>query len=96
MVVLFAVLAAWVLLPCVGEAREWIKQGEEKFQFYGGAFFPAFDTSLRVDNKTLGEGTDVNLEDDLNFDESETTFYVSGYWRFASRHRVGVGFFRFS
>ncbi|MBW1818802.1 MAG: hypothetical protein JRJ60_16810 [Deltaproteobacteria bacterium] len=95
-VVLLAVLAAWVLLPCAGEAREWIKQGEEKFQFYGGAFFPAFDTSLRVDNKTLGEGTDVNLEDDLNFDESETTFYVSGYWRFASRHRVGVGFFRFS
>ena len=48
--VLLFVLAMWVLVPGTVQGADWIKPGEEKFFFEGGAFFPAFDTQLRVDS----------------------------------------------
>ncbi len=94
--VLLFILATWALVPGTVQAADWIKQGEEKFYFEGGAFFPAFDTKVRVDNKNISEGSDVDLENDLDFKSRETTFHLGGYWRFFSRHRIGLAYLRFS
>lgn len=76
-------------------AADWIKFGEERFKLGGGVFLPSFDTRLRVDNNTIGDGTGVDLENDLGFSSDETTFWVGGYWRFAAKHRIGAAYFQF-
>lgn len=76
-------------------AADWIKPGEERLKLGGGVFFPSFDTKLRVDDNTIGDGTGVDLEDDLGFSSSETTFWFGGYWRFAAKHRLSAGYFQF-
>ena len=86
---LFALIIVWgCLFPNDGKAEEWINPGDEKFCIVGGAFFPAFDTDLRVDNTNLGMGNEIDLQDDLGFSDTQTTGYVSGWWRFAPRHRI--------
>jgi len=93
---LFAfVLICGCLFPNTGKAGEWINPGEERFLFVGGVFLPSFDNSVRVDNANLGIGDEIDLQDDLGFDDSQTTFYGSAFWRFFPRHRLGVGYFRF-
>lgn len=78
-----------------GGATEFIKPGEERFFLAAGAFLPSFDTRLRVDNKELGIGDEVDLEKDLGLNEEETVFWGSGYWRFASCHRLSLSYFQF-
>ena len=93
---LFALVLIWgCLVPNDGKAEEWINPGEERFHFVGGVFLPALDTSVRVDNTNVGIGNEINLQDDLGFDDSQTTVYGNGYWRFSPRHRIGAGYFRF-
>jgi hypothetical protein len=85
------ILLIALFLPTTGLTEEWIKPGEERLKLGGGVFLPSFDTKLRVDNKTLGAGTGVNLEDDLGYSSDETTFWVGGNWRFATKHRFFAG-----
>jgi hypothetical protein len=93
---LFAVVFIWgCLVPDNGKAEEWINPGDEKFYIVGGAFLPAIDTDLRVDNTSLGMGNEIDLQDDLGFSDTQTTGYVNSWWRFAPRHRLGAGYFRF-
>ncbi len=84
------------LFPTAGLAEEWIKPGEERFFLSGGVFLPSFDTNLSVDNKILGAGLNVDLEDDLGLKKDETTFWSSAYWRFAAKHRISVGYAQFN
>ena len=76
-------------------AADWIKPGEERFKLGGGVFLASLDTKLRVDDNTTGPGTEVDLEDDLGFSSSETTFWIGGYWRFAAKHRLSAGYYQF-
>ena len=93
---LFALVLIWgCLVPNAGEAGEWINPGEERFHFVGGLFLSTLGTSVRVDNANIGIGAEIDLENDLGFDSTQTTFYGSGYWRFFPRHRVGMSYFRF-
>ena len=93
---LFAFVLIWgFLVPNAGKAGEWINPGDERVYIVGGAFLPSFDSSVRVDNANIGNGTEIDLQDDLGFDDTQTTFYAMGYWRFFPRHRIGVGYFRF-
>ena len=87
-------LLSGTLLPNLAQAEDWIRFGEERFMLSGGAFLPSFDTTLRVDNRTLGIGDDVSLEDDLDVDDDESVYWIGGHWRFASRHRVALSYFR--
>lgn len=89
------ILVIGSFLSTVSIASDWIKPGEERFKFGAGVFLPSFDTKLRVDNNTIGTGTEVDLENDLGFSESETTFWLGGYWRFAAKHRLIAGYFQF-
>ena len=80
---LFVFALIWgCLFPNAAKAGECINPGEEHFKFIGGVFLPAFDRTVRVDNTTLGIGDEIDLEDDLGFDDTQTTFYGNGYWRF--------------
>jgi hypothetical protein len=90
------ILLIGCLMPVTSNAGDWIKPGEERFYLRGGAFLPAFDTKLRIDNETLGIGDEIDLQNDLGFDDTQTTFYGSVYWRFFPRHRIGLGYFQFN
>jgi hypothetical protein len=94
-IVLGIILVFGSSLPTAGLAADWIKPGEERLKLGGGVFFPSFDTKLRFDDTTTGTGTEVDLEDDLGFSSSETTFWVGGYWRFAAKHRFSAAYFQF-
>jgi hypothetical protein len=62
-----------------------------------GAFFTDRDTDTRIDaDATEDTGTDVNLEDDLGFDNSDTVFRLDAYWRFAEHHRIDLSAFDLS
>jgi len=67
MVVLLMVLIC-VAFTGTGIAGDYIKPGEEQFRLNAGAFLASFSTDLQVDGKTLGKGTETNLEDDLDLD----------------------------
>lgn len=94
-VFLLMVLLVWVAFTGTGIAGDWIKPGEERFQINAGVFLASFDTTLRVDSKVFGEGTEIGLEDDLDFDDKIYTYLLSGYWRFAKHHRLFAGYFLF-
>lgn len=90
---LFLLCAVW--LPDGSRAGEWINPGEETLIFTGGVFLPSFDTSARVDT-SLGLGTEIDLEDDLDLSSSETTFWGDVSWRFARKHRLSIAYFDFT
>ena len=72
-----------------------IKPGEERFSLGLGAVFNSWGTDVRLDNKNLGRGSDVNLKDDLGTDQDAASYYVAAEWRFAPRHRVGISYSQF-
>jgi hypothetical protein len=61
-----------------------------------GAFFTDRDSDTRIDADNGDTGSDVDLEDDLGFDKSDTVFRLDGYWRFAAHHRIDVSAFDLS
>lgn len=68
----------------------------DRFKLNLGAFIPYFNSNLRVDSKTLGQGDDLELEDRLGLDENITEFRVDGYYRFFERHRLQFGYYKLS
>lgn len=66
--------------------------GSEKFDIRPGAFWPSFDTDIRLDTPTE-TGTAINMEDDLGLSDNTTAFRLDGYWRAAPRHRIGVTYY---
>ena len=93
---LLVVLLMWATFTGTGMAGDWIKPGEETLKIDAGVFLSYFDTQLRVDNSnTLREGTSINLEDDLDYDDSSFTYLFGGYWRFAKHHRLYGAYFVF-
>ena len=69
--------------------------GKDTFRLNVGGFLPAIDSELNITSKSLGAGTTIDLEGDLGFDEDVTLAQVSGYWRFAKRHRLWAGYYAF-
>lgn len=72
--------------------------GEERLSVRAGAFLSAFDTRLRVDGteQERSRGTDVDLQDDLGVDHNKSAAWAALEWRFASRHRIGLSYSRFT
>lgn len=61
-----------------------------------GAFFTDRDSDTRIDAEAGDPGTDIDLEDDLGFDKSDTVFRLDAYWRFAAHHRIDFSAFDLS
>jgi hypothetical protein len=77
-------------------AQEVVRPGQEKWTIMLGAFLPAFETEMKVDNDQLGSGDNVNLADDLGVDQDESGGWFGVEWRFAPRHRLGFTYSRFT
>lgn len=67
----------------------------KRFQLSLGAQLIAeVDTVLRVDSETLGRGTEIDLEDDFDVDDSLFLGRIDAGWRFAKRHALDFSAFR--
>jgi len=63
-----------------------------RFKFTVGAFFPVNNTQVKV-GRNGNEGTEVDLEDDLGFAKSSTSFMGTFDWRISRRSRLGLEYF---
>lgn len=94
MQMLLLILGFTVLLPSAIQADNRIKPGEETFAISAGVFLPKIDSKISADNDILGIGDIIDLEDDLDLDENNNTFWGSAYWRFKPKHRLSVGYYQ--
>lgn len=60
-----------------------------------GAFVTDRDTSTRLDSAS-GEGTDLDLEEDLGLESSMSVARIAGYYWLTPRHRLDAGYFDLS
>ena len=77
-------------------AEEESLTGLDTFKLEAGVFLPAIDSNLKIKSKSIGEGTGIDLENDLGFDDTISIGRVGGYWRFAKRHRLNFGYYGFN
>ena len=84
-------LLAVLLVPAFSSAAN-----DSEFSISLGAFITDRDTDTRIDANISDSGTDIDLEDDLGFDKSDTVFRVDAYWRFARAHRLDASIFDLS
>ena len=67
----------------------------ERFKIMFGAFIiDRFDTTIRLDSRTVPIGTVIDLEDSFNVDASETVGRIDGFYRFNNRHRIDWTYYR--
>ena len=87
--------AALVLsLPALAEDdNHWMS--EDRIRLSLGGYFPKFDSELQISDDQ-GDGTRVNLEDDLGLDDSANSIRVEGHYRFSAKHRLMYSFFDMS
>jgi hypothetical protein len=66
----------------------------DKFLISAGTFLINFDTHARLDSEALGQGTDINFENDLGLTSNQTRFRLEGYWRMTDHQRLDfAGYF---
>lgn len=92
-------LATLAVLSCSAafgaQAQDSPAPRQARFELFGGAFLPAFNSDVRV-NEPGDLGSDIDLEDDLGVQQDETGFWVGFEWRIAERHRLGATYSRFT
>ena len=89
------VLVAALAAPTASQAAEDFGPGADRFRIAAGWYPSNFDTTVRVDNKKLNIGDEINLEKDLGLDDTSNAFYGSFYWRFKKKHRLKVSYYNF-
>jgi hypothetical protein len=80
-------------LPLVVHAQPMI--GSERASILVGSFITDRESNARLDSES-GEGTDLDLEDDLGLDSSMSVARLGGYLWFGRRHRFDVAYFDMS
>lgn len=65
---------------------------DDAFRLYAAWFLHASDAKLRVDGADIG--SELDLHDDLSVSKRDDTFQLGAEWRFAERHRLGIGYFK--
>lgn len=68
----------------------------DKFGVSLGWFFTDRETDTRFDSTIGSPGTDVDLEEELGLDKSDSAFRVDGYYRFAEKHQINFSVFDLS
>jgi hypothetical protein len=69
---------------------------DDRFSISLGAFITDRNTDARLDSAGLGTGTDLNFEDDLGLDTSDSLARLDGYYRFNQKHRLNFSVFDLS
>lgn len=90
---LAAVALAWSLPVLAENDNRWMS--EDRIRLSLGGYFPEFDSEVQISNN-LGNGTKVNLEDDLGLDDSGSSIRVEGHYRFNEKHRLMYSVFGMS
>ncbi len=60
-----------------------------------GVFITSRDTQTDFES-TLGGDNNVDMEDDLGLDSSDSVFRFEGFYRFATQHRIDISYFDLS
>ncbi len=68
----------------------------DRFSVSLGAFITNRDTDTRLDSDTLGTGTEIDFEEDIGLDRSDSVFRVDGHYRFRQKHRANFSVFDLS
>ena len=80
---------SFCLLPCALAANTGTdKLPWKTWEFALGGYLTTHDSTLRIDDSSTGTGTEIDLEDDLGFDQSIQTVRFDARWRFKPRHRA--------
>lgn len=64
---------------------------EPRVYLSAGFYFPDVNTSLRLDSR-IGIGTEIDLEDDLNFSENLAVFRAGGIIELGGRSQLAVSY----
>ncbi|UUW08221.1 hypothetical protein NLG42_19190 [Flavobacterium plurextorum] len=64
-----------------------------RFKVTAGAFFPVNNTQIEVGTNNGNRATEIDLEDDLGFSKSSSSFMGTFDWRISRRSRLGFEFF---
>ena len=97
----FVLLVACLLSqPVLADQREQEKASGpwERFSFTLGGFFADLSSDVRIGSKTLGVGTDIDVEDALGLESSTLVFRSDALYRFGKsrRHRIDFTYFDLS
>jgi hypothetical protein len=63
-----------------------------RFMLDVGGFFPTLSTKARLDSPTLGRGTEISFEDDLDFSDREALVFGQFTARLATRWRLQLDY----
>jgi len=87
-------IVTWVAqwLPLAADAQP---AGEKRASIMLGAFITDRESTTRLDSD-FGEGTDINLEDDLGLESSTNVARLGGYVWLGERHRLDGAYFDMS
>jgi hypothetical protein len=88
----FASLVCIALLPLTASAQP---AGEERASIMLGAFITDRQSNTRLDSDS-GEGTDIDMEDDLGLESSTNVARLGGYVWLGERHRLDGAYFDLS
>ena len=67
-----------------------------RFSVSLGWFFTDQETDTRFDSSTGSPGTDIDLEEVLGLDNTDSVFRIDGYYRFAEKHQINFSVFDLS
>lgn len=67
--------------------------GEQRFMLSIGGFHSDFDTTIRVDSRELGQGTEFGFERDLGLDSTDSLVRFDAAARIGDRHRLSLTYF---
>jgi len=95
MILAVAALAFLCMAAPDGVARAQRATGE-RLSLSLGVFVADRDTNTRIDAESGSPGTDVDLEQDLGLDSTDSVFRVDGYYKFSDRHRIDASWFDLS
>ena len=96
---LLRLAASTLLLSSAGPALAdpgQLPLGEERGKLDLGACIINVGTGATLTFSETDGGQKVDFEDDLGLSSSESVFRAHGYWRFAPRHRLNVGYYAFN
>ncbi|KFF03323.1 hypothetical protein [Flavobacterium reichenbachii] len=64
-----------------------------RFKVSAGGFFPVNNTNVQIGTNNGSAGTQIDLEDDLGFSKSSSSFIAAFEWRISRRSRLGTEYF---
>jgi len=91
---LFIILCLFMTSHATAQSYTTVEGDSIYPRFYAetGFYFPNITTRLRVDGDRLG--TEINLEDDFNFEEDMSVFRLGGYIRISPKSQIAVSYTR--